>query len=200
MGDNSLIIMENESGVADQIADYLKDSFTVHKSSSDDDAINIMNQSPVQLVLIGQGATDLQGSGFIPKLKDDYPEVTRALIAPKENGKEAEEFVNNGAVHAILYKPVDQGELDKIVSYGVRNYEKMDEIKKRIIQSNKDIIGKVKTVVAQAKDSESQKMQLAKDLDMSKKELGTALAEKNRYEKKLKQFQANWNKVIQGKG
>ena len=199
MGNNSLIVMENEAEVADQIAGFLQDSYTVIRSSSDDDALDALKQSPVQLVLIGQGVTDLQGSGFIPKLKDDYPEVTRVLLAPQENSNEAEEFVNNGAVHAILTKPVDQGELDKIASYGVSNYEKMDGIKKQIIEANKDVIEKVKTVVAQAKDVEQQNAQLGKDLDMSKKELGTALAEKNRYEKKLKQFQANWNKVIRGK-
>ena len=82
----------------------------------------------------------------------------------------------------------------------VLNPEKMDEIKKQIIQANKDVIEKVKTVVAQAKEVEQQNAQIGKDLDMSKKLLDTALAEKNRYEKKLKQFQANWNKVIQGKG
>lgn len=198
--DNSLIIMENETAVADQVAGHLQDSFTVHKRNSDDEVLDTLKESTVQLILIGQGSTDLQGSGFISTLKDDYPEIMRVLIAAEGDSEGAVESVNNGLVHTVLSKPVDLSALDKIVADGLLNYEKMDEIKNQILQANKDVTDKVKAVVAQAKEIEHQKIQLEQDLDRTQKELGTALAEKGRYEKKLKQFQANWARVVEGKG
>lgn len=232
--DNSLIVMENEADVADQISNHFENDYIVYKSNSDSQTLDTLKQSSVQLILIGQGATDLEGAEFISTLKDDYPEVMRVLLADQGNSKEAEKFVNNGLVHSVVSKPINLDELDQVATDGVRNYEKMSEIKKKIIQESADMIEKVNAVISQAKEFEKKKLELENqaneakeeadriksettekiatyeaelkkidvyeaDLDKTKKELGTALAEKNRYEKKLQQFQENWNRVVGAK-
>jgi len=224
--DNSLIVMESDVAVAEQISDHLKDGFTVYRAGSDNDVFDRLGQSHVQLALIDQGvAVDLNDSGLIQRMRNEFPEVMRVLLAAEDGAKDAEESVNNGLVHRVLSLPVEMGELDMIVADGVANYEEMDKIKKQILQESDEMVANVKTVISQAKDVEKEKREMEQQLeevkkdarrvqsemkkkidtyetevDAKQKQLDTAMAEKTRFEKKLKQFQANWSKVVGGSG
>lgn len=222
---NNIIVIESDAAVAEQISDHLKDDFTVYRSGSSSDALDRLGQSPVQLALIDQGVDDWKSSGVIPQLRDDYPEVTRVLLAAEDGDMEAEESLNDGLVHKVLSRPVEMGELDRVVTEGMASYEEMGKIKKQILQESDEMISKVKSVISQAKDVEKEKIEMEKqveevtkdarrvqsemkkkidtceaDIDLKQKQLDTALAEKTRFEKKLKQFQANWSKVIADNG
>ncbi len=167
----SLLIVDDERDIVDQLYDFFRKDYQVYKAYDCDEALKILEKEDIiNLVMSDQGMPKMQGTEFLARLKIDRPEITRILMTGYTDLEVAIEAINKGSIHRYLSKPLNYDELGDIIKKGMQNYEEAVKIKNLISQEkkDKDIIGKIKNVLSQLKVKEMDKGKLEKELQAAK--------------------------------
>ncbi len=129
----SLLIIDDERDIADQLYDYFRRNFTVYKAYSAEEAINIFNENEIHLVMTDQRMPGMQGTELLAVFKEKKPEVVRILMTGYTNLDVAIEAINNGSIHRYLKKPLDFNELSDFVKEGLQAYEQWGSKAKKLM-------------------------------------------------------------------
>lgn len=166
----SLLIVDDEKDIVDQLYDFFRRDYKVFKATDCDEALKILldEESDINLVLSDQRMPKMQGTELLSRLKKERPEITRILMTGYTDLEVAIESINKGHIHRYLSKPLDYGELGNIIKEGIQNYEEAVKIKNLIGQEKKDIIGKIKNALSQLKVTEMDKGKLQEELQAAK--------------------------------
>jgi len=164
----SLLIIDDEHDIVDQLYDYFRKDFTILKAYGGEEAVSVFNENEVHLVMTDQRMPKMQGTELLAGFKEKKPEVTRILMTGYTDLEVAIEAINTGSIHRYLQKPLNFEELSGIIEEGLQAYEQYSKVKNLIAQEKDDIIGKVKNIFSQMKDVEDNKGRLEEELRAAK--------------------------------
>ena len=177
---HSLLIVDDEHDIVDQLYDYFRRDYTVHKAYSGEEAVNLFNENEVHLVMTDQRMPKMQGTELLSTLKEKKPEVTRILMTGYTDLEVAIEAINTGSIHRYLSKPLDFEELKGIIEDGLKFYGEATKVKNLISQEKEDIIGRVKSILSKVKNVEMDKGKLENELQAAKEV-------ENKFQEEMKQ-------------
>ena len=132
----SLLIIDDERGIVDQLFDYFRKDFTVHKAYDAEEAVNIFNENEIHLVMTDQRMPGMQGTELLATFKEKKPEVTRILMTGYTDIEIAIEAINNGSIHRYLQKPLNFDELAGIIEEGLQAFEQWGSRAKKLMIAN----------------------------------------------------------------
>ncbi len=130
--EHSLLIIDDEHDIVDQLYDYFRKEFTVHKAYDGEEAVNIFNENEVHLVMTDQRMPKMQGTEILTIFKEKKPEVTRILMTGYTDLEVAIDAINKGSIHRYLQKPLNFDELTNIIKEGLQLYEQCTKAKNMI--------------------------------------------------------------------
>lgn len=164
----SILIIDDED-IVDQLCDYFRKDYTIHKAYNGEEAVDIFNENEVHLVMTDQRIPKIQGTELLARFKEEKPEVTRILMTGYTDLEVAIDAINKGSIHRYLQKPLNLDELSGIIEEGLKTYEQCSMAKNLIAQEKDDIIGKIKNVFSQIKkDVEGNKERFKEELCLAK--------------------------------
>ena len=140
MKDYSILITDDEQSQRDILSGYLKKKgFKVFSAASGKEAIKIVNENAVDIILSDYKMPELTGLELITKIKEINPEISFVIITAYGTVETAVDAMKQGAFDYIS-KPVNLDELDLLIDKIIENKNLKTEnklLKELLVEKNK---------------------------------------------------------------
>ena len=95
---------------------FRKELFTIYTALSPHDAMKILEENEVQLIISDQMMPKMNGLDFYKKAQKMFPNTRRILISRSCDETEVNVALNNGLIEKYLTKPIDKESLLKVLT------------------------------------------------------------------------------------
>lgn len=137
-------------------------NYRVFLANNPKDAIAILNENKIKIVITDQRMPDITGLEFISQQKDKFPDVIWMILTAYIDSDITMQAINQGGVYQFLSKPLKESEMtitfnNAIEKYNLKqqNINLLDELKEKNIElelSNKEYLSSISAL----KESETQ--------------------------------------------
>ncbi len=94
--------------------------YNVHTALSGEDAIKILNNNPIDIIITDQRMPNMTGVEFLESILEQFPDPMRILLTGYADLNAVIDSVNKGRIFHYLTKPWNEDELDMTIK---RAYE-----------------------------------------------------------------------------
>lgn len=113
----TLLLLDDEPGMLSaQRRLFRPDGYRLWLASSGEEALVLMAENDVQVILADQRLQGMSGLDFLSQVKTRYPETIRIILSGYTELSAVVNSVNQGAVYKFLTKPWDDQELRNQIS------------------------------------------------------------------------------------
>ncbi|MDQ6983619.1 MAG: sigma-54 dependent transcriptional regulator, partial [Ghiorsea sp.] len=119
----SILLVDDEVRVLESLQRLLEDDFDVHIASTPDEAMMIMADEWVQVVVSDQRMPMMTGVEFLQEVRGRFPEVIRIIISGYTDSEDIITAINDAGIHQYITKPWDPNNLLLTVRNAVRLFE-----------------------------------------------------------------------------
>lgn len=139
---HTLLVVDDEPDVVKSVQDLLRMKYRVLGATSAKQAMDIMSQEEVHVVMSDQRMPETTGVDFLRKVRGDYPEAIRLLFTGYADIRAVIDAINQGNVYRYITKPWDPDELETIIDEAADRYDLIVE-RNRLLsllkQQNQDL-------------------------------------------------------------
>ncbi|MBY0239725.1 MAG: EAL domain-containing protein, partial [Burkholderiaceae bacterium] len=108
----SLLLLDDEPAMVRALNRALRqDGYKILAATNCADALKLLANNPVHVVLADQGMPDMSGVDFMRRVKDLYPDTTRILLSGYSDLEPVIDAINHGAIYRFFPKPWNDEEL-----------------------------------------------------------------------------------------
>ena len=129
---HTILVVDDEPNVVRSVQDLLRREYKVLGATSAAEAMNIVREHEVHIVMTDQRMPETTGVEFLSKLRGEHPEAIRLLFTGHADIKAVIEAINQGNVFRYLAKPWDPDELRSVIRQAADHYDLIVE-KKRLM-------------------------------------------------------------------
>ncbi|MBF0318997.1 MAG: response regulator [Nitrospirae bacterium] len=115
MGKQSILIVDDERDILEALADTFMDDYVVHKANSAADAMVILENNHVDLILTDQRMPVVTGTELLANVDAQYPHVAKILLTGYSDIAATVDAINKGNVDKYMTKPWDNDQIRHIV-------------------------------------------------------------------------------------
>jgi YesN/AraC family two-component response regulator len=119
-----LLIVDDERGIVDSLAESFKGQMIVYPAYTPDEALEIFREKDIHVVLSDQRMPEMTGIEMFAKMKNINPMPIRILITGYSDINVVIRGVNEGLMWKYVTKPWDPEELKNVVIAGAKQYLK----------------------------------------------------------------------------
>lgn len=128
-----LLIVDDEVEVLASLKSMFRRNYTVYTAHRAEEALALMREKPVHVVVTDQRMPGMTGTDFLAKVSEEFPDVVRLMITGYADIESVIEAINRGHVYRYISKPWDPAELESMVRQAQEQYELVDE-RKRLLR------------------------------------------------------------------
>ena len=142
-----LLVIDDEVEITKSIFRQFRRKYKVHTATNGNDALDIMEKEPIQVVLSDQRMPGMTGVDFFGKIKNKYPDALKMILTGYSDIEAVVGAINDGQVFRYLTKPWNPVELDMAVKEAFEKHELITSNKRLMIElqnANKSLEKKVK--------------------------------------------------------
>lgn len=126
----NLLCVDDEDGILRSLKRLLRsENFNVLTASSGVEALEILEQTPVQVLVADQRMPDMSGIELLEKVKCSYPQIVRVVLSGFADIATILESINKGEVFRYLGKPWNDEELKTMLRQCFHQYHLEQENK-----------------------------------------------------------------------
>ena len=103
--------------------------YKVLTALSGDEALEILANNDVQMIITDQRMPEMTGVEFLEKVLEEFPDPIRILLTGYADMGAVVDAVNKGKIFHYLTKPWDEEELDLTITRGYAKYLEKAELK-----------------------------------------------------------------------
>ena len=134
----NLLCVDDEDGIMRSLKRLLRsENFNVLTASSGVEALEILEQTPVQVLVADQRMPDMSGIELLEKVKCRYPQVVRVVLSGFADIATILESINKGEVFRYLGKPWNDEELKTMLRQCFDQYNLEQENKELLAIVNR---------------------------------------------------------------
>ncbi|WP_100499568.1 HD domain-containing phosphohydrolase [Geodermatophilus chilensis] len=100
-----ILLVDDEVAILDGLRRQLRKRFTVHTAGSGAAALELLETTPVAVVVSDMRMPQMDGATFLAKVRASYPDVVRILLTGQADTQSAIDAVNQGQIYRFLTKP-----------------------------------------------------------------------------------------------
>ncbi len=120
----TLLIVDDEDNVRSALRRSLrKENYTVFTAPGSEEALEILKQQPIDLVVSDHLMPKMTGLEFLKLVHDRYPGVGRIMLTGHADMETAIKAINEGEIYRFLQKPWDDLELKVILHLAFEQIE-----------------------------------------------------------------------------
>lgn len=123
-----LLLVDDEENILKSLMRLLRrDGYTILRAQSGEEALRILAEHTVQVVLSDQRMPNMIGSELLGRVKALYPDTVRLMLSGYTDLESVTDAINRGAIYRFLTKPWDDELLRQNVAEAFRQYELVHE-------------------------------------------------------------------------
>ena len=153
---HTILVVDDEPDVVKSVQDLLRLDYRVLGATRADEAIRVMNEQDVHVVMSDQRMPGMTGVEFLSHVRDNHPDAIRLLITGYADIKAVIDAINTGSVYRYIAKPWDPDELQAIIREAAERYDLVAE-RKRLTEELKQKNEELETANAQLKQDDALK-------------------------------------------
>ncbi|HEX8479426.1 MAG TPA: EAL domain-containing protein, partial [Telluria sp.] len=101
---------------------FRRDGYRVLTAASPAEGFELLALYPVHVILCDQRMPAMNGTGFLSKVKELYPDTIRIILSSDTRVDEVLDAINRGAVYRFYTKPLVDAELREHLRHAFRHY------------------------------------------------------------------------------
>jgi len=113
-----------------------KENFTLLTTSSGEDALNLLSENDIQLVISDQRMPGMSGTELFARVKEQYPDVIRIILTGYTEVDAITQSINRGHIYKFFLKPWNDENLKLEIQKALEQYD--------LIQANKMLNEKIR--------------------------------------------------------
>ncbi|WP_297087220.1 hybrid sensor histidine kinase/response regulator [uncultured Draconibacterium sp.] len=165
-----LLVIDDEVEITKSIFRQFRRKYKVHTATNGNDAIKIMEEQPIQVVLSDQRMPGMTGVDFFNRIKNKYPDALKLILTGYSDIEAVVGAINEGQVFRYLTKPWSPVELDLAIKEAFEKHE--------LITNNKKLLVKLKEANAHLEEKVKERTH---ELESANNRLKHLNIEKNKY-------------------
>lgn len=128
---HTILCVDDESDNVDALERLFRKKYIVLKATSGSEALKIMKDNRVSLIVTDQRMPSMTGTEFLAKSMKLNPEAIRILLTGYTDIESVISAINSGQVYKYVTKPWDPHDLANTVDKAIEKYELSAELKKK---------------------------------------------------------------------
>ncbi len=101
----SILIIDDEARSIETLERILDEHFDVHSASNAKEALIILEQEWIQVVLCDQRMPDVTGVELCSQIRETWPEIIRMIISGYTDSEDIINAINEGGIYQYISKP-----------------------------------------------------------------------------------------------
>jgi DNA-binding NtrC family response regulator len=134
---HSILVVDDEPEILYSLRGLLRMEFEVHTAESGREAIRILQQQPVQVVMSDQRMPEMTGVELLSQVQGEYPDAIRMVFTGYSDIKAVIDAINQGHIFRYITKPWDPDELRAVLRQACEEYDRIVE-RKRLLTDLRD--------------------------------------------------------------
>jgi signal transduction histidine kinase len=131
---HTLLIVDDEVDVLESLRHLFHRAYRVLTASSGDQAVELLGQNEVHLILSDQRMPGMTGDAFLSEARRLQPDAIRMLFTGYADIQAVINAVNEGHIFRYILKPWDAAELEGVIRQAAEQYELLAERKRLIAE------------------------------------------------------------------
>ena len=122
---HSILIVDDEVEILHSLRGLLRMTFNIHTANSGPEALRILQEHPIQVVLSDQRMPGMEGVQVLEQAHSERPRAVRVLFTGYTDVKAVIEAINKGQVFRYLTKPWEPDQLMATLHEACAEYERL---------------------------------------------------------------------------
>jgi two-component system response regulator HupR/HoxA len=122
-GDWTVLVVEDERPVMTPLVRLLEDNYRTLSAASGQDALALLEQETVDLVLCSQRMPDMSGVEFFRRTRISHPESIRILMTAVTDHREIIRCINEAAVYQLVSRPCQPDQIELLIKRALESRE-----------------------------------------------------------------------------
>ncbi|MBW2291061.1 MAG: response regulator [Deltaproteobacteria bacterium] len=155
MTEHVVLFVDDEINILKAIQRLLRNEpMRVLTATTPAEALEIMNDTPAQVVVTDQRMPTMNGADFLSAIRDQHADAIRMMLTGYTEMNIAVEAINKGEIYRLITKPWNDDELRAILRQAFDHYDLKSEIKRlntvsreqnfKLQDMNRNLEGKVR--------------------------------------------------------
>ncbi len=137
---HSILIVDDEPEILFSIKGLLRREFNLYTAESGAEALEILHEHPIHVVMTDQRMPEMTGVELIGKVKSEYPDAIRMVFTGYADIKAVIDAINKGGLFRYITKPWDPDELVDALREAASEYDRLVE-RRRLLADLKEHLG-----------------------------------------------------------
>lgn len=120
----AILLVDDEPDILHSLIGLLRRQFTVHTAQSGEEALKIMAEHPIAVMMTDQRMPEMTGAELARHCCRRFPKTTRILFTGYADIKSVIEAINSGGLYRYVTKPWDPDDLIDLLTEAADVYEK----------------------------------------------------------------------------
>ncbi|HIE97989.1 MAG TPA: response regulator [Planctomycetes bacterium] len=118
-----ILIVDDEPDVLFSLKGLLRHDFELHTAESGEQALAILRQHPIHVVMTDQRMPGMTGTELMSQAKVLHPDAVRIVFTGYADIKAVIEAINTGGLYRYITKPWDPDELIDVLHHAAQRYD-----------------------------------------------------------------------------
>ena len=127
---HSILVVDDEPEVLCSLRGLLRMEFDVHTAESGAEALEILRNTPIHVVMTDQRMPELTGVELLNRVQGEWPDATRLVFTGYADIRAVIDAINEGHIFRYITKPWDADELLAILRQAAEQYDLIVEHKR----------------------------------------------------------------------
>lgn len=120
---HSILLVDDESDILFSLKGLLRKEFELYTAESGQEALKILQQYPIHVVMTDQRMPEMSGVELISRVKTNYPDAICIVFTGYADIKAIIDAINKGGLYRYITKPWDPDELIEVLREATREYD-----------------------------------------------------------------------------
>jgi len=125
-----LLVVDDEINILQSLYDLFRLDYTVHTARSGEEAMRIIDENEIHVVMTDQRMPGMTGTEFLAQLKEYKPDIIRLGFTGYADVRAVIDAINEGNVYRYISKPWDPEELKSIIAQAMEQYQLLTDRKR----------------------------------------------------------------------
>lgn len=150
-----ILLVDDEPDILFSLRGLLRLEFDLLTAESGSDALAILAQQPVHVILTDQRMPQMTGAQLLEQVQAKYPDVVRIMLTGYADIKAVIDAVNRGHIHRYLAKPIDPDDLLEILREACTLYQR-EVSRKELLLEMREYLSRTREVLSPAADGHAE--------------------------------------------
>jgi len=129
---HTILVVDDEADVVKSLRDLLRFEYKVLGTTHPTEAMQILDQEPVDVVMSDQRMPEMSGVELLNRIREQHPTIMRLLFTGYADIRAVIEAINKGHIYRYITKPWDADELQATLREACDRHDLLEERKQLI--------------------------------------------------------------------